>query len=329
MITIHDIQIFVMTYNRSALLQETIQSLLAQTIQPTHITVLDNSSPDNTEDVVKSFASEGVHYVRTTGFLGNFNKARKLVSKPYCMLFHDDDLLHPSYLETALKMLNHYSNLSLITCAYTPFNHGTPPDIPTNLSTEHIIFTSPRDWACYMYFFEGISYAPAIYRTKDFLQTELEYEKFNKFNDWPFLVKMGAHGNVGFLTDSHSIFARQHPAQDSNNENNFPNLEQIVNWDKCFFSLMNISSRKDLLYWIYGAYNAHFLLGKYNAAPKALRAKHSINDLKQAVKKAGLPTFGLGNIHLLKKYIFNSLTRKLRRKLRKLVRQDFKNVSNQ
>ena len=323
MITINDIQIFVTTYNRSALLKETLQSLLAQTIRPASITVLDNNSPDDTEEMVRSFAQDGVEYVRTTGFLGNFNKARELVSKPYCMLFHDDDLLNPSYLEMALKMLNHYPNVSLVTCAYTPFKHGTPFKMPQTLSPEHILFTSARDWSCYMYFFEGISYAPAIHRTKDFLQTELEYEKFNKFNDWPLLVKMGAYGNVVFLTDPHSIFARQHPAQDSNNENNFPNLEQIVNWDKCFFTHMHVTSRKDPLYWIYGAHNTHFLLGKYNAAPKSLREKHSVADLKQAVHKAGLPTFGFGNIYLLKKCILNSLTRKLKRKLRKNLQQDF------
>lgn len=321
--TINDIQIFVMTYNRAALLKETLDSLLNQTVAPKNIIVLDNSSPDNTKEVVESYASSGVEYVATSGFLGNFNKAREMVSKPYCMLFHDDDLLHPAYLETALKMLNSYDNLSLVTCAYTPFNHGTNPQISRHLDSAHMVFTSSRDWANYMYFFEGISYAPAIYRTKDFLNTELEYEKFNKFNDWPFLAKMSRYGNVGFLKDPHCIFARQHPSQDSNNEKNFPNLEQIVNWDKCFFSLMGSPTWKDPLYWIYGAHNTHFLLGKYNAAPASLRQAYSKKDLKEVAQQAGLPTFAFGHIKLLKKCVTNSLTRKLRRKLQKLTRQEF------
>lgn len=323
MFTIDDIQIFVMTYNRASLLRETLDSLLKQTLRPAKITVLDNSSPDHTKQVVQSYAAQGVEYVCTSGFLGNFHKARELVAKPYCMLFHDDDLLHPAYLQTVLKMLNSYDNLSLITCGYTPFSHGTLPSIPCELSPVHMVFKTPRAWANYMYFFEGISYAPAVYRTKDFLNAQLEYEQFNKFNDWPFMAKMGRYGNVGFLKDKHCVFARQHPSQDSNNEKNFPNLQQIVNWDKCFFSLMGNPSRLDPLYWIYGAYNTHFLVGKYQAAPASLRQAYTLEDLKSAADKAGLPTFGFEPLAPLKRRIINSLTRKLRRRLEKLTRQEF------
>ena len=81
MITINDIQIFITTHNRASLIKETLESLLAQTAKLSHITVLDNDSTDNTKEVVLSFSSYGVEYVATTGFLGNFIKARQLVNK--------------------------------------------------------------------------------------------------------------------------------------------------------------------------------------------------------------------------------------------------------
>ena len=98
MYTIDDIQIFVTSHNRASLLKETLQSILAQTVPIKNITVLDNESTDNTAEIVLQLKDRGVHYVHTTGFLGNFKKAQELVSRPYCMLFHDDDLLHPAYL---------------------------------------------------------------------------------------------------------------------------------------------------------------------------------------------------------------------------------------
>lgn len=323
MFTKDDIQIFVATHNRAGLLKTTLENLLSQTVGISQITVLDNESTDNTREVALSLADKGVQYVATTGFLGNFKKARTLVNKPYCMIFHDDDLLHPQYLAAALKALNTYSNVSLVTCAYTPFTHGTQPQIPDTLSTQHICFHTARDWACYMYFFEGVSYAPAIYRTEDFLKTELEFEKFNKFNDWPFLVKFGKWGNVVFLQDGACVFARQHPGQDSNNAANFPDLQQIVYWDKCFFSHMGAPAWYDPLYWVYGAHNTHFLLGKFNAAPDSFKEKYTKKDLQTCVRQMGLPAWGFYNIRPLKDLFINSLTRKLRRKLLAHVKKDF------
>ena len=319
-VTIHDIQIFVTTHNRASLLKETLENLLTQTAGIKHITVLDNESTDHTSKVVHSFAPLGVEYVSTTGFLGNFNKARTLVNKPYCMLFHDDDLLHPQYLQTVLKLLNIYPSASLVTCAYTPFSHTIKTSFPQHLKTQYLAFKTPRQWACYMYFFEGISYAPAVYRTDAFLKNALEYEKFNKFNDWPFMAKCSLYGPVLFIIDPNCIYCRQHPGQDSNNSQNFPNLGQIVNWDKCFFTLMGSPSWKDPLYWIYGEHNKHFLVGKYNAAPQILKSTNSIQDLKRVAKQAGLPVWGLGSIGPFK-HMIHFFARKLKAKLSSRIQQ--------
>ena len=126
MFTIDDIEIFITTHNRVDFLKDSILSLQNQTVKPLLITILDNESRDGTQQLVQSMT--GVKYVKTFGFLGNFNKAREIVSKKYCMLFHDDDLLHPQYLEFALNALNTYPNVSLITTRYTEFFDGNPPN---------------------------------------------------------------------------------------------------------------------------------------------------------------------------------------------------------
>ena len=95
MVEIDDIEVFILTKNRTNYLNESILSLINQTTIPKFITVLDNDSEDNTSSVVQAFSDLDVKYIKTQGFLGNFNKAREIVSKKYCMLFHDDDLLHP------------------------------------------------------------------------------------------------------------------------------------------------------------------------------------------------------------------------------------------
>lgn len=317
MYTLNDIQIFVATYNRAELLKITLTNLLKQTVGQPSIIVLDNNSPDHTQQVVQDFSPFHIQYVKTSGFLGNFNQARKQINKPFCMIFHDDDLLHPFYLQRVLQALNTYPNVSLVTSAFTTFTRDEDTDLSGELSSEHFFFQSPVDWASYMYFMEGVSYAPAVYRTNDFLQTELEYDKFNKFNDWPFLAKLSLRGNVVFLSDLKCMFARQHAGQDSNNAANFPTIQQMVNWDNCFFTLLGRPNWRNYLYWLYGARNAHFLVGKYAAAPNSLRNKYTLDDLKSAIRQAGLPTWGLNYKFLTHNAVIHYFRKKLKTHLLK------------
>jgi glycosyltransferase involved in cell wall biosynthesis len=52
------------TFNRAHFLGEAIASILAQTYLDFDLLVMDNSSRDNTEEVVKSFADPRVRYLR-------------------------------------------------------------------------------------------------------------------------------------------------------------------------------------------------------------------------------------------------------------------------
>ena len=79
---------------------------------------------------------------------------------------------------------------SLITTRYTEFFDDDFPGMPESIVPDYYYFEKQKDFASHMYFLERIAYATALYRTVDFKKTAIEYEKFNKFNDWPFLVKM-------------------------------------------------------------------------------------------------------------------------------------------
>lgn len=319
MFTIDDIQVFVATHNRADLLRQTLHNLLKQTAGLKEITVLDNESTDNTEQIVSGLAKHGIQYVRTKGFLGNFKKAQALATKPYCMLFHDDDLLHPSYLQNVLQALNTYSNVSLVTCAHDSFQHSDIPSFPSKVPSAHILFNSSEQWAKFIYFYEGISYAPAVYRTDAFRSAQLEYEKFHKFNDWPFMAKMAQYGNLVYFIDKHFMYMRNHPGQDSANTCSFPSIKQIINWDKFFFNMMGSPGPTKVLYWIYGFHNKHFLLGKYHAAPADMRKKYPFKCFKQAVKKAGLPVWNFRSLFPVK-WIILPLQAKLERKILSKVR---------
>ena len=289
MYTIDDIDIFVLTHNRAHLLTQTLENLLAQRAGVKRITVLDNDSTDHTPRTVRSFASRGVKYVTTSGFLGNYRKAKELVARPYCMLFHDDDLLHPDYLTHVLKAINTYKNVNLVTSAYTPFADGSNLPFQPAVPDTHYCFASLKEWASYLFLIEGVSYAPAVYRTEYFQTTPLEYEKFGKYNDWPLLCKMGQYpGAVVFFNHPDWLHCRKHPGQDSACLTNRLTLQQIAEWNLFFYQAMGRPGPLSRLYYAYGLKCKQYLEGKYNRElTAAYKAAHPPEELKVLVRARG------------------------------------------
>jgi hypothetical protein len=206
------------------------------------------------------------------------------------MLFHDDDILHPGYIELAMKAVNRYDDVSLITTKYTEFNNDDLPTVSDKLSSEHYVFETQKDFAEYMYFCERIAYAPAIYRTEAFLKTPLEYERYSKFNDWPFMVKMAGHGRSVLFTDASLFLLRRHGMQDTWTTGNTPSLQQIVNWDKCFNDALEIGSRSwSLGNLMFRVKCGHFIEAKYAAFVRGKDAReNSIRALWSIATEAGM-----------------------------------------
>lgn len=140
-----------------------------------------------------------------------------------------------------------------------------------------------------MYYKEEISYASAIYRTSDFLKNDLEYEKFSKFNDWPFLVKIAGSGNSVLFCDSGLFYTRIHSGQDTNTFENIPSIEQIINWDKFFYQKLNAGNIFSARHYLFMNRFKYFLLGKYlKFLPENVKAKISQKDLLNMAEASGL-----------------------------------------
>lgn len=266
-----NIKIFIATHNRAEYLKYSIESILNQVnIDIDEIIVLDNESIDDTEKVVKSYPK--CKYIKTTGFLGNFNKARKLANKKYIMLYHDDDVLNPHYLSFASKLIEKY-NPSFITTKYTRlFNDDKP--VFNNISEDYYLFNTQKELVRYMLGVEGVSYSSAIYRTDSFLAEQLEYEKYGKFNDWSFMAKMGKHGKTIITSDQNINFARIHGGQDTRNKETCVTGDQIINWDKFFYDIL----QNDIL----TSKSYHFLKSKYDQfTTEEFKNKYSFEEIRQ------------------------------------------------
>ncbi|MBG7620181.1 glycosyltransferase family 2 protein [Herbaspirillum sp. AP02] len=234
-----DVDIFVLTYNRSTLLPATLRSLLAQSARGASITVLDNASQDDTQQTVEAFAPEGVTYARASsnlGWAGNLARAQQQARRPWTMVFHDDDLLHPDYLRHALDAINTLPGVGMVVSA---MSFETAPGETDWPATEPRSLLCPGASTLAMLCYAGspIHFGSALYRTDIFKTLRWESDRFGKIADRPFLL--AACGTLAcqvFL--SPLVRYRIHDQQDSTSSDSGPFAPQLAALHHCYRSYL-------------------------------------------------------------------------------------------
>ena len=99
------------THRRPHLLKKALQSVLSQTFSDFQILVLDNNSQDETEEIVRKMGKQDprIHYCPNYSLLptaANFQRGLDSVETPYFSILSDDDLLLPTFYQTALHRLD-------------------------------------------------------------------------------------------------------------------------------------------------------------------------------------------------------------------------------
>jgi hypothetical protein len=106
------------TYRRPKLLRRAIQSVLNQTYPHFQVCVYDNASGDETEAVVAEIMRRDsrVHYHRHAENIGlehNFAYGAERVTTPFLNFLSDDDLLLPSFFETAMNSFERHPSAAM------------------------------------------------------------------------------------------------------------------------------------------------------------------------------------------------------------------------
>jgi glycosyltransferase involved in cell wall biosynthesis len=242
-----ELEVFILTYNRAALLRETLISLCSQTAEGFSIVVLDNGSTDDTVDVVASFAASRVTLARSEinlGVQGNLDRAKNLASRKWVMVFHDDDLMHPAYIEDALAEASRYPDVAMVASGLSFEN------APTNVAWDQFDKTKARycgsasALAGLMYAGFPLHFGSAIYRTELFKALRWEFDKYGKICDRPFLLNIAAHGAVIVLENPYVRY-RCHAGQDSATDSNGPYIKELFALHHLYLSLLgrNLLSR--------------------------------------------------------------------------------------
>lgn len=112
------VSIAITTHNRAnSYLPHTLQSALSQTYTHLEIIVSDDCSTDNTQEFVSAFSDLRIRYFRHAENIGaknNYNFCVNQARGSYFLLFHDDDLIDPDFVETCMTAVNHETNVGII-----------------------------------------------------------------------------------------------------------------------------------------------------------------------------------------------------------------------
>lgn len=252
--TANDIDIFVLTYNRCEFLKESLKSLFNQTVKNINITVIDNASTDLTQEYLEKLTVENsfVHYHRNNENKGSeysYNLAGMIAKRRLMMVFHDDDILHPKYIETALAYFNKYKNLNILsTDCHTP-------DVMSNdnweeVSDKAVYCKNTKELASVMYYEGTFAYPAVVYRTKNYKNLQFNKEPYGKIDDKIRCLEISKGGSALVLKDKNFLRYRVHKGQDSSNSANGPYYNQIINFNRYFKKLLtsDFFSQDNLLF---------------------------------------------------------------------------------
>ncbi len=100
-----DVSVVVATYNGSRFLREQLDSILAQTLPPREIVVVDDGSTDDTLQVLDAYAAKDSRFriIRSDvnlGYVRNFERGMQLATHGLVALSDQDDIWLPHKLET-------------------------------------------------------------------------------------------------------------------------------------------------------------------------------------------------------------------------------------
>lgn len=286
MLTIHDIDIFVLSYNRKKYLLETIQSLRQQTIGSFQINILDNGSNDGTEQSIEALQDACIKFFsseKNYGALWNFQRAQNLASKKYVILFHDDDLIHPYYLEYILKVLNTNTNVSLV-CSGMKVTSVPDQNDWKKYKCHPLIFHSLSLFTSLVYLGFPLNFASVVYKTKILKKAKIDFEQYGKIADRPLVFDCARDGNIALFAGQY-IQYRVHANQDSKNNKSgpFPNQTTAlhVKYKKIIFQENKLLSK---LFFLINFYK--YIVEEYS---RFINSDYSQKQyIKEVVKQTGI-----------------------------------------
>ena len=288
------LDVFILSYNRADFLRETLESLAVQTEQGFRIVVLDNASTDHTAEVVREFATHRQALLHrqpvNIGGVANFHHVGTLAEADWVMAFHDDDIIHPRYIEFAMAALNSNPDCRLIASNYTGVGKPSLEELSRqDMDQGFWLFDHAAHFSSFCYTINKIHFGSVIYRRERLRNISKEkLLAFGKIADRPAMIETLRAGGMAIVFKAPFIQYREHANQDSQTSNSGPFLHEAIALTRYYAEVMGTtwktSSGRSFI-----VSNRAYLKGLYKWCSD--RKSKNFNHFIYSAKSSGAATY--------------------------------------
>lgn len=172
------ISVIVPCYNQAEYLPETLDSILAQTFLDWECIIIDDGSPDNTQEIATKYAGidSRIKYVKqdNLGVSAARNNGIAHSSGTYILPLDADDIIEPTYISEAVQYLEDHPECKLVYCNARYFGARDDLFILPEYSFEKLLW-------------QNCIFCSAVFRRVDFDQTSGYNDNMKDgYEDWDF-----------------------------------------------------------------------------------------------------------------------------------------------
>lgn len=178
------VTIIVANYNYGALLPQAMESVLAQTMSPDEIILIDDASTDGSQAVAQRYTNVARVVLNecNLGIVGNFNKAVGIASGDYVAFLGADNRLRCDYVERCRAALDANPALGIAYTDMTIFGHRAR-ELAERVGATLVGTSIAERWPIFHWAFpEPTLAALAVIRTRNFIHGSSMYRR-SAFDD--------------------------------------------------------------------------------------------------------------------------------------------------
>ncbi|KMO85969.1 hypothetical protein AB840_10545 [Megasphaera cerevisiae DSM 20462] len=166
-----------------------------------------------------------ITHEKNIGNAGNFKASQKFATNQYIAVFHDDDAVHPEYIDRNMQLMHKNKNAVMSTgMAHAVYNvDNVNWDF---LPDTYFYYPKVRN-AFLQLLINRPTFCCAIYKTSIYKKVEYHPELYGKLHDIIFMYDVGCYGDLIFL-HGECVRWRQHISSDSNSLKTGPFPKELL-----------------------------------------------------------------------------------------------------
>lgn len=226
------VSVAIPTYNRLRFLKPCLDSIRAQTLTDIELYIFDDASTEPIEEQARALFGDKLTFIPAPSNMGaarNIDRALQYpYTTPYVIIFHDDDVMHPTLLQREVALLDAHPDAAFAATRIS-FCKSEGPLTEFARSAEE----APKneliaDSAALVRLFlrgEALGFSSVLYRTSLLgPHTSLDFATYGPLDDRPFLLALTKRHTAVYIQNQ-LVNYRVHAAQDSQTNNEIKKID--------------------------------------------------------------------------------------------------------